>query len=105
MNLYEKKKIMDIKCSLLFEGRTQSTIFDNNVLRKIFSCKKDKKYSIKKKKKENSTTPIQSMPKWLDLEQRLLDKEETIDYEKQLRFEEARRHWQDLLQRFLPASC
>jgi hypothetical protein len=45
------------------------------------------------------------MSKCLDMEQPLLDKIKTTDYVKELRFQEARKHWQDSLERFLPASC
>jgi hypothetical protein len=61
--------------------------------------------SILLKKHENSATPLESMSKWLDMEQRLLDKWKSIDYEKQLRFQEARKHWQDLLERLLHGLC
>jgi restriction endonuclease S subunit len=47
-------------------------------------------------KHEKSRDHIETMSKWLELKQRLLEGK-AIDYKNQLCIQEAKKHWQDLL--------
>jgi hypothetical protein len=51
-------------------------------------------------KHEKSKGHMETMSKWLELEQRLLEGKAT-DYENQLRIQEVKTNWQDLLERLI----